>query len=206
MQGERQLCLRCLNSLSKTHFSILDENAMERKLAGRFPFEHATALYYFRRGGTVQQLIHAIKFHGNSELCLMMGRKLGLALLRSGHFDDVDILVPVPLHWRRKLQRGYNQSELLCRGIAEVFPRPINRRAMVRHRNTKKQSMQESSNRSMNVEGAFRVNRPKELEGRHVLLVDDVVTTGATMIACARELLKAGDVKVSLLSLGFAKS
>lgn len=203
MQGERQLCLRCLNSLSKTHFSILDENAMERKLAGRFPFEHATALYYFRRGGTVQQLIHAIKFHGNSELCLKMGRKLGLALLRSGHFDDVDILVPVPLHWRRKLQRGYNQSELLCRGIAEVFPRPINRRAMVRHRNTKKQSMQESSNRSMNVEGAFRVNRPKELEGRHVLLVDDVFTTGATVGSCADALAEVAGIRISVATLSF---
>ena len=120
VQGERQICLNCLTSLTRTLYSSHDDNHTERLLTGRVPtLVHATSIYAFHHGNTVQKLVHAMKFHKNSDLCLLMGRQMGQELLHSARFDDVDLLVPVPLHWRRRLQRGYNQSELLCRGFCK---------------------------------------------------------------------------------------
>lgn len=200
--GERQICLHCFANLSTTQYSAHDDNHTERLLAGRIPvLEHATSLYLFRQGNTVQQLIHAMKFHSNSDLCLLMGRQMGLDLLHSGRFDDVDLLVPVPLHWRRRLQRGYNQSELLCRGIAEHMHRDINTTALKRHRYTHKQSQQAAYSREQNVDGAFSIRHPEQLEGRHILLVDDVITTGATLSSCCDALSTVKGLRISIASL-----
>ena len=205
MKGERQLCLNCIASLNEAHDSTAVDNSCERRFTGRLPLQAAMALYRFQNGNTTRNVVHAMKFHGNSELCLMMGRQLGLELLHSGRFDSVDVLVPVPLHWWRRLKRGYNQSALLCRGIAEVMPREVVKGAVVRHRYTHQQSLQSSSaKRAINVEGAFRVRHPELLEGRHVLLVDDVVTTGATVTACADALLTVPGIRLSLASLCIA--
>ncbi|MBQ8704204.1 MAG: ComF family protein [Bacteroidales bacterium] len=204
MSGERQLCLHCLASLSEVGDSAVEDNAVERQLAGRVPLKAGFSLYRFRKGNTVQQVVHAMKFHGNSELCLMMGRQLGLELLRSGRFDDVDLLVPVPLHWWRRLSRGYNQSELLCRGIASVMPREVNTTAVVRHRYTRQQSRQQGAKRAANVEGAFSLRRPGQLAGRHVLLVDDVLTTGATLSACAEACCKVPGLRLSVATFCMA--
>lgn len=205
MKGERQICLHCLTDLSATGYSAVDDNHTERLLTGRFRFEHATSLYVFQKGNTVQRLIHAMKFHSNSELCLLMGRQMGLDLLHSGRFDDVDLLVPVPLHWLRWFQRGYNQSELLCRGIAEVFPRELCTDAVVRHRHTRRQSQQEAADRESNVADAFRTKRPTKLEGRHILLVDDVLTTGATIGSCALAIQDTvRNLKISVATLSIA--
>ena len=194
---ERQVCIGCLSSLSETLVGAVPGNPAERLLAGHMPLQAAMALCRFRQGNTVQAVVHAMKFHGNTELCLMMGRQLGMELLRSGRFDDVDVLVPVPLHWWRRLRRGYNQSELLCRGIAAVMPREVVTDAVVRHRYTRQQSLQSGPARSINVEGAFRLHRHGRLEGRHVLLVDDVLTTGATLGACADALIGVEGIRIS---------
>lgn len=198
VRGERQACFSCLANLAETRYSTMPDNAVERQLMGRVRLEAATALYHFRKGNTVQSMVHAMKFHSNTELCLMMGRQMGLDLLHSGRFDSVDVIVPVPLHWWRRLRRGYNQSELLCQGIAEVLQREVNTTAVVRHRYTRQQSRQNSEKRAANVEGAFRVRHPEELKGSHVLLVDDVLTTGATITACADALAAVPDIKISV--------
>ena len=203
VSGERQLCLNCIASLNETCDSSVEGNATERLLG--LPIQAAMSLYRFRKENTVQKVIHAMKFHGNSELCLMMGRQIGLELIHSGRFDDIDMLIPVPLHWWRRLRRGYNQSELLCRGIAEVMPREVNTTAVVRHRYTRQQSLQHGSDRTTNVEGAFSLRRPKQLEGRHVLLVDDVLTTGATLSACADALLAVQGLRLSVATLSIAR-
>lgn len=204
LTGEKQICINCLANLTATFYSAHDDNHTERQLAGRIPYQHATSLYVFRKGNTVQQLVHAMKFHSNSDLCIFMGRQMGLELLHSGRFDDIDLLVPVPLHWRRRLQRGYNQSELLCRGISEVMGRPVNKRALVRHRNTHQQSMQASGDREENVRDAFSVRHPDDLQGKHLLLVDDVLTTGATLGSCCDALKLVNNLKISIATLSIA--
>ena len=204
LTGEKQICINCLANLTATFYSAHDDNHTERQLAGRIPYQHATSLYVFRKGNTVQQLVHAMKFHSNSDLCIFMGRQMGLELLHSGRFDDIDLLVPVPLHWRRRLQRGYNQSELLCRGISEVMGRPVNKRALVRHRNTHQQSMQASGDREENVRDAFSVRHPDDLQGKHLLLVDDVLTTGATLVSCGEALSEVNSLKISVATLSVA--
>ena len=205
MAGENQICINCLSSLTVTGYSAHDDNHTERLLAGRIPLQKATSIYVFRQGNTVQQLIHSMKFHGNSELCLLMGRQMGLELLQSGRFDDIDVIVPVPLHWRRRLQRGYNQSELLCRGISQIMRRPVNTRALVRHRNTHQQSLQASDDREENVKDAFSVHRPDDFRGKHILLVDDVLTTGATLGSCCDALLSLKNLKISIATLSVAR-
>lgn len=204
VSGEKQICINCLAELSATLYSAHNDNRTERQLAGRIPFLYATSIYVFRQGNTVQKLIHAMKFHGNSDLCILIGRQMGLELLASGRFDDIDLLVPVPLHWRRRLQRGYNQSELLCRGIAQVMHRPVNTRALVRHRHTHQQSLQASTEREANVEGAFSIRRPDDLSGKHILLVDDVLTTGATLTSCCDAFKQVKDIRISIATLSIA--
>lgn len=204
VQGERQVCLNCLNDLNHTLYTPRKDNPVERRLATRIPLVHATAMLHFEQGNKVQRLVHNMKFRGGCELCEEMGRQLGLALLGSGRFDDVELLVPVPLHWTRRLARGYNQSELLCRGISQTFGREVNTTALVRHRRTKKQSQRRASDRERNVSGAFRVRRPDELTGRHILLVDDVLTTGATLGSCGTTLAAVPGVRISVATLSVA--
>ena len=204
VRGERQVCLNCLANMSAAAFSAMDDNPVERLLMGRIPLVHATALYLFRPDNTVRNAVHAMKFHGNTELCLMMGRQMGLNLLASGRFDDVEMLVPVPLHWLRRLWRGYNQSELLCRGIGEVLKVPVCTGAVMRYRYTRQQSLEHGRSRADNVEGAFRLRKPEKLAGKHVLLVDDVLTTGATIAACADAIATVPGVRISVASFCMA--
>ena len=184
VQGERQICLNCLSDLTYTLYSGHNDNHTERMLTNRLPFQHASSLLVFHQGNTVQKVIHAMKFHGNSELCLLMGRQMGLDLMQSGRFDDIDLLVPVPLHWRRRMQRGYNQSELLCRGIAEITGRPVSTHTLRRHRYTHQQSMQASVDREENV--------------------NDVLTTGATLGSCGEALKHVKNLKISIATLSIA--
>lgn len=204
MAGENQICINCLSNLTATLYTAHDDNRTERLLTGRIPLHKATSIFVFRQGNTVQQVIHSMKFHGNSDLCVFMGRQMGLELLQSGRFDDIDLLVPVPLHWRRRLQRGYNQSELLCRGISQIMNRPINTRTLVRHRYTDQQSLQASTDREENVKDAFSLRRPDDLVGKHILLVDDVLTTGATLVSCCEALSKVNNLKISIATLSIA--
>ena len=204
VRGERQICLDCLTNLDQTLYSAQEDNPTERLLGGRIRFENATSLYYFRQGSTVQKMIHALKYHGNSELCILMGRQMGADLLHSGRFDDIDLLVPVPLHWRRKIERGYNQSELLCKGIGQVLGRQVESQTLRRHRYTRKQSLQGASGRVGNVADAFSVRHPERIAGKHILLVDDVLTTGATLGSCYDALSTVTGIKISIATLAIA--
>ena len=201
MGDEHELCTSCLLELPHTHILHNDNNFIEKRFLGRLPLQHATALLIFSKKGKTQSILHQIKYKGNEKLAIDMGRLLGTHIAQSGLFDDVDILIPVPLHRRKERKRGYNQSLLLCKGVAQVFSRTIVSDNLVRMRHTESQTHKNRQQRLENMEGVFHVKRPEELEGKHILLIDDVITTGATTEACCKPLLSIKGLRISIASL-----
>lgn len=204
LSRDHQLCLRCLNSLPETRFHMHAANPVEKLLWGRLPVVAATAQYYFTKESMMQRLMHEIKYKGNRELARYMGELMGEAILNTHRFTDIDALVPLPLHPLKEKRRGYNQSDLLCRGMASVMRLPLLEHAVVRCENTESQTRKSRVDRWTNMEGKFALAEASTLAGKHILLVDDVITTGATLEACGRELLKANGLRLSLATLCFS--
>lgn len=201
VDGEDEICTTCLLDLPEVLTAQGDENFVERRFWGRLPVQHATALLIFKRKSKSQRILHQIKYNGNEKLALIMGRQLGLRLSANGLFDDVDLLVPVPLHRRKERHRGYNQSLLLCQGIAQTFPRPIVNDNLVRTRHTDSQTHKNRIQRLENMKGVFAVKEPNALQGKHILLIDDVITTGATSEACWAAMSQIQGLRISIAAL-----
>lgn len=183
------------------------ENEMERRFWGIYPIERATSLYYYARGGAVASILHEMKYHGRKRLCRQMGRIMGTELMGTGFFDGIDFIIPVPLHKNRMRERGYNQSELLARGISEITSIPVVTDVMRRIHNNATQTHKSSFERWENAEGLFEATeKAVSLSGRHILLIDDVLTTGATISACLDALRSVDSVKISVVTLAWAKS
>jgi ComF family protein len=197
------LCLHCLESLPETHFERLTNNPLEKKFWGRLPLQQAMAQYFFTPGSLIQQLIHEVKYKGNRELGLQLGRMMGKTLKGSGRFG-ADALIPLPLFPDKEKRRGFNQSELLCEGIAEQLEIPILKKSIARPQHTETQTRKGRIERWKNMEGKFLLTDPASITGKHILLVDDVITTGATLESCGIELLKAENVTLSIACLCFA--
>jgi ComF family protein len=200
---ENSLCLRCMEAMPSTNFEWYYNNPVEKKLWGRLPFKAATAQYYFTRGSLIQQLIHQFKYNDDKDLGLQLGMLMGTALKRSGRII-ADAVIPLPLFPDKERKRGYNQSDLLCDGIAEQLNIPVLKDIILRPRHTETQTRKGRIERWKNMEGKFVVKDPDPVSGKHILLVDDVITTGATVEACGTELIKAGNVELSIACLCFA--
>ena len=197
------LCLHCIATLPETHFERYAHNPIERKFYGRIPVHAAMAQYYFSRDSVLQRLVHQLKYNNNKELGHQLGRLIGSSLKRSGRFN-ADALIPLPLFAAREKKRGYNQANILCEGIAEELHLPILKNIIIRPGHTETQTHKGRIERWNNIEGKFRLIDPVSISGRHLLLVDDVVTTGATLESCGSELLKAGNLTLSLACLCYA--
>ena len=203
---EQTLCVSCNMHLPRTDFHHdAYDNVMARLFWGIIPVERAAALFYYEAHAGASNILYDLKYHAHPEIGRDMGHIVASEFAESGFFDGIDMIIPVPLAWKRQWQRGYNQSFFIARGISRTTGLPVCNKAVCRTKFEKSQTLIGRRERQENVADVFRLKNADAVRGRHVLLVDDVVTTGATMVACARELLKAGDVKVSLLSLGFAK-
>lgn len=201
---ERHLCVNCLSQLHLTHFHEKDPNPVEQLFWGKIPIEKATSLFYYDGEGH-RKILHALKYHDDAELGEYLGEMLAHEALAEGFFEGVDVIVPVPLHWRKSLKRGYNQSVYFARGIQRVTHLPIDTKAVRRIKNTKTQTLlPHHAQRWENVEGVFQLSRHNRLHGKHVLLVDDVLTTGATSISCAKTIMEAGDMTFSVMSIAYA--
>lgn len=198
---ERFLCTRCMSKIPWSNDAALSDNETEHRLVGQIPLEAAASLLYFHKGNVAQSIIHQIKYHGNIQLARQYGHLLGDALKGSGRFDTIDYIVPVPLHWWRRLRRGYNQSQLLALAVSEVMNVPVADKNLYRHRYTSSQTHKNRQQRALNVSSAFRVRRPDRFQGKHILLIDDVITTGATMEACYHALAPIPDLRISIASL-----
>jgi ComF family protein len=148
--------------------------------------------------------MHQLKYRGNKEMGIYLGRLMGHALAETNRFRAVDALVPLPLHPSKEKKRGYNQATVLCQGIAEVLEKPILKGVVIRTSHTESQTAKNRVQRWENMEGRFQLVKPQAIEGKHILLVDDVITTGATLEACGAELLEAENVQLSLATLCFS--
>lgn len=203
--SEQGICACCNRHLPRTGFhQSPEDNIMSRMLWGRIPVKRCAALYYHEGHSQAGRLVYNIKYHDAPELARLMGRMM--AEEYDSFFDGITCLLPVPLTRQRQRQRGYNQSVEIAKGIADVTHLPIERQALRRVSFQGSQTQKGKWERNENVEGAFELLDGSRVEGQHVLIIDDVMTTGATITACAQELLCAKDVTVSVLTLCFAKS
>ncbi len=197
------LCIQCMNQLPLTNFHFHANNPVEKHFWGRIPVTSATSLCHFTTGSLIQHLLHQLKYKGNKETGDFLGRIMGNALNGSERFRHIDALIPLPLFAERLKKRGYNQSAVLCNGIADIMQIPVNTSAVMRLSATETQTRKTRIERWQNMEGKFELINPAAIAGKHVLLVDDVVTTGATLEACGHELLKADGVKLSIATLAY---
>jgi competence protein ComFC len=199
------ICLSCQYKLPQTHFHEEEENGFTERFWGRIRLEAGAALYYFVKGGRVQHLIHQLKYHGKRQVGRTLGHYYGRQLSGSSFFKEVELIVPVPLHPRKLHRRGYNQSALFASGLSETMGVPWMKGVLRRRTFTSTQTRKSRLERLENVLDAFELSRPQAIKGRHVLLVDDVLTTGATLEACAMRLQEAPGVKVSMATIGIAQ-
>jgi ComF family protein len=198
------LCLNCLESLPLTGFEKSPDNYVARMFTGRLPLKQAGSWLFFGKGGICQALIHQLKYRGNTELGEYLGRLMGTNLGREGWFNDIDVLIPLPLNQKKLNIRGYNQSTVLCRGMQASTGIPVEEVAVMRTFYTETQTRKSRLQRWSNVQHVFDLQEAGHLHGKHALLVDDVITTGATMDACGQVLLKVPGLKLSVLSLAVA--
>jgi len=201
-RGSRVVCTRCRYAVPLTGFCYAAYNPLWERLSAMVPVEQASAFLYFIRGSGWRELIHRFKYDGAWRLARDMGLWYGHCLTESGLYGGVETVVPIPLHWRKRLRRGYNQSEYLAEGIARALGVQVDRSSVRRLRNNPAQALHRRDERWDNVEGIFAVRRPERLAGRHLLLVDDVLTTGATLLSCAETILRAApDCRLSVAVL-----
>lgn len=201
---ERIICLSCNYNLPRTNFHLEPDNPVAVIFWGRVRIEHATAFYFFNKASKFRHLIHELKYKGRKDIGIELGRIFGYEMIKSPGFRLIDLVLPVPLHKKKLRKRGFNQSECIARGISEAMNKPLDTSSVIRIVYSATQTRKTRYDRWLNVEGIFKVTDPTALSGKHILLVDDVVTTGATLEACATEILKAEGTKVSLAALAMA--
>jgi ComF family protein len=198
---EETICTYCLFHLPKTNFHRELENPVSRIFWGRIPLTSAAAFYHFGKGGKVQHLIHQLKYKDRKEIGVYIGKLYGLELLESPFFSGVETIIPVPLHRSKQRRRGYNQSEQFAIGLSCSMPAELDIHSLFRTFASETQTRKSRFNRWENVKEIFAMHDEETLKGKHLLLVDDVITTGATIEACASMLLKIPGVKVSVAAI-----
>ncbi len=206
LNSEDCFCLSCMADLPYTNIGNVPGNEVEKYFWGRFPVERATSVFYYTKDGNVAHILYAMKYYGRYRLCEKMGKLMAHELLPTGFFEGIDGIVPVPLHKSRLRERGYNQSALLAKGLSGELKIPVWEKALVRMRNNATQTHKSAFERWQNADRLFQPAKDAcRLEGKHVLLVDDVLTTGATLVACADALSEIKDIRISVITLAWAK-
>ena len=203
---ERWICRKCLAAMPRTRYEDASFNTMEQLFAGKVPIERATAYFFYEKASPYASILHDIKYHGLPAMGRWLTARAVTDMAASRFFEDIDLVTAVPLHRSKLASRGYNQSEYLARGIADALNIPYTQ-ALKAVRPHATQTHKGALERWQNIQGNYALNNKKasSLAGKHILLVDDVVTTGSTLITCAAELLKIPDVKVSLFTLAAAR-
>lgn len=201
--NEELVCTLCRYSLPETNFHKSPDNPVEQIFWGRVPIERATALLFFEKESPYRKLIHALKYKGRKEVGTHLGKLLGSKLTDSG-FSTIDGIIPIPLHKAKLRRRGFNQSEIIAQGIADILDVPLINNALKRKINISSQTRKGRYERWKNVDGIFECINPELVEGKQILLIDDVITTGSTIEAAAIPLSKIPGTKISVATLAYA--
>lgn len=204
-RNEQVICTDCIYNLPVTNFHLHPDNKLSRQLWGRFPFVQASSFVYFQKGNRVQNIMHQLKYNNRPETGFRMGELYGYELNRSAQWLKPELIIPVPLHSAKLRKRKYNQSELIVRGMASIIGIPLSLNNLKRIENTETQTRKSRFARYENLKDAFMISKAEDLKNKHILLVDDVMTTGATLEACSIELLKIEGLQISIATIAFAE-
>lgn len=206
-EGSVTVCTRCRWDAPLTGFHSQADNPVVRKFWGIVPVENACAFFFFIPGGGYRSLVHDIKYRGGWKQAEELGEWFGSEMSKGGLYNGVDVIVPVPLHIRKLLRRGYNQSEYIARGMARKLACRMDAGSVTRKKHNPSQALRPHEQRWENVMDIFEVRHPERLAGKHILLVDDVLTTGATITSCAEAIVNAvPGCKLSIAALSVSKS
>ncbi len=203
-KSEHQICLGCLTEIPRTNFHKLKDNPVEKRFWGKADIQKATSFFYFTKGSPFQKLLHELKYRDNKEIGELMGKYSAVDLLSDDTFCSVDYIVPIPLHPKKFAKRGYNQSELICNGISKILAKPVETKSLIRVQANTTQTKKSVFERFENTAGVFELKHKETFENKHILLVDDVLTTGSTIEAAIHAIKKCDGVKVSIFTLAMA--
>lgn len=201
---EECICLHCLYSLPRTKNHDQANNSAEKILAGRFPFERVATFLNFNKDGMLRPIIHELKYKNNKAVGYKIGKLFGEDLLGSKFIETIDLIVPIPLHHKKLKARGYNQSEIIAQGISQATSIPVSSDNLVREIHNPSQTHLSKTKRWENVDGIFKLVNPNLYSNKHILLIDDIITTGSTIEASAKALLEADNIKISVATIGEA--
>jgi ComF family protein len=204
LRNEKLICTECYIVIPRTNYHLKADNPVAKLFWGRCMIEKAAAFSFYTRDSRIREMIHQLKYKGIKEVGVELGRIYGLSLKSSGFLEGIDFMIPVPLHKSKKRKRGFNQSEIICDGISDVTGITIDVRSLVRRGATKSQTKKSRYDRWSNVDGIFQVTDCDKFKDKHILIVDDVITTGSTIEACVNEILKSENAKVSVAALAFS--
>ena len=205
IDAEKLLCIGCISDLPRSGYWLREENIITQ-LFSKFPttkIEHASSFLYYTKESPYHQLLLQLKYHGAKEIGIELGKWFGAELLQSPFYKTVDAIIPVPLHPKKERKRGYNQSEVFAEGLSLATGWSLETEAIKRTRYTATQTKLNREERQKNVTGAFELYKTEQILGKHLLLVDDVLTTGATLQTCAKELLNVPECKVSIATVTY---
>jgi ComF family protein len=205
VRGEKLICTACTYDLPYTNFHLQKNNVVARQLWGRVDVHMVYVLLYFSKGGKVQNMMHQFKYRNMPQIGNKLGNLAGTQLAQHTGASDIDMVIPVPLHPQKLRLRGYNQSAQFAEGLSDQLHIPVDVTSLMRLKHTDTQTKKSRFSRYENMKDVFAVRNPETLEGKHVLLVDDIITTGSTIEACGTELLKIKGLKLSVAAIAYAE-
>jgi len=201
IENEKFFCFACFLKLPRTNYHFIQSNQAIERFAGKVSLEKASSYFFYNKGGVGQKLIAEIKYRGNQSLGEWIGSYLAKDMIPSGFFQGIDYMVPVPLHRSKEKKRGFNQAEIIARGIARITKIPLETGNVFREKANATQTRKGLFDRWKNTQNLFDLKNPKLFKNKHILLIDDVLTTGSTLESVAQCLLKSEEVKISILTL-----
>ena len=202
LESESGACLLCLYKIPRTNNFLKENNSAEILMAGRIPFERIATFSYFVEGGVLRPMVHKLKYYDGKDMGILLGKMFGEDLLASDFINNIDIIVPVPLHPKKQRSRGYNQAEIIAHGISEATEIPVISNNFIRVVFNPTQTKRTKTERWENVSGIFKIKDSSLFDGKHILLVDDVITTGSTIEACGNVLQNCDNLKISIATIG----